>query len=261
MTTRRARASARATLREHLAAHPFALALSSGFFGFYAHAGMLLALEEEGLRPARLSGSSAGALVAGLSAAGLPARAMVDELLALARADFWDPAPGPGLLRGDMFRRRVERLVSSATFESCRVPIAMSAFDIGRRRTVVLERGDLASAVCASCAFPGLLHPVRRDGRLLYDGGIGDRPGLAGLATQPPGERTLHHHLASRSPWRRPGSPSLAVPLRPGTISLRIAGLPRVHPFRLPAGRAALHAAHRATRLALSAPAAPLIDV
>ncbi len=249
------------TLAEHLASRPFGLALSSGFFGFYAHAGMLLALEEAGLAPSRLAGSSAGALVAGVWAAGVPARAMADELLALERRDFWDPAPGLGLLRGDLFRRRVERLVSSARFDGCRVPIAMSAFDIAARRTVVLDRGDLASAVCASCAFPGLLHPVRRDGRLLYDGGIADRPGLAGLAAQPPGEPTLHHHLASRSPWRRPGSPSLAVPVRPGTISLRIAGLPRVHPFRLAAGRAALHAAHRATRRALAAPASPLIDV
>ena len=251
----------RQTLAEHLSARPFALALSSGFFGFYAHAGIVLALEEAGLAPTRLSGSSAGALVAGLWAAGVPARAMVDELLALERTDFWDPAPGLGLLRGELFRRRVERLVSSARFESCRVPVAMSAFDVAGRRTIVLDRGDLASAVCASCAFPGLLHPVRRDGRVLYDGGIGDRPGLAGLSAQPPGERTLHHHLASRSPWRRPGSPSLAVPVRPATISLRIAGLPRVHPFRLAAGRAALAAAHRAARRALTMPAGPLIDV
>lgn len=249
------------TLGEHLAARPFALALSSGFFGFYAHAGMLLALEEADLAPARLSGSSAGALVAGLWAAGVPARAMADALLALERTDFWDPAPGLGLLRGELFRRRVEALVSSARFESCRAPVAVSAFDVAARRTVVLDRGDLASALCASCAFPGLLHPVRREGRLFYDGGIGDRPGLAGLAGQPAGEPTLHHHLASRSPWRRPGSPSLAVPVRAGTISLRIAGLPRVHPFRLEAGRAALAAAHRAARRALAARAAPVIDV
>jgi NTE family protein len=249
------------SLAGHLAARPFALALSSGFFGFYAHAGVILALEEAGLVPARLSGSSAGALVAGVWAAGVPARAMADELLALERGHFWDPAPGFGLLRGHLFRRRVEELVSSAQFASCRVPLAMSAFDIAARRTVVLDSGDLASAVCASCAFPGLLHPVRRDGRLLYDGGIADRPGLAGLAGQPAGEPTLHHHLASRSPWRRPGSPSLAIPVRADTISLRIAGLPRVHPFRLAAGRAALHAAHRAMRRALSAPVARIIDV
>src|SRR5688572_5189569 len=115
------------TLGDHLAARPFALALSSGFFGFYAHAGMLLALEDAKLAPARVSGSSAGALVAGLWAAGMPPRAMADELLALERVDFWDPAPGIGLLRGELFRRRVERLAGAAHLEGCRVPIAVSA--------------------------------------------------------------------------------------------------------------------------------------
>jgi NTE family protein len=249
------------SVADHLAERPFALAMSSGFFGFYAHAGMCLALDEAGLTPARLSGSSAGALVAAVWAAGVAARDVVDELLALERVDFWDPAPGLGLLRGELFRRRVERLVSSASFESCRIPVAMSAFDIAARRTVVLDRGDLASAVCASCAFPGLLQPVRRAGRMFYDGGIGDRAGVAGLRGQPPGERTLHHHLASRSPWRRPGSPSLKLPERPATISLRITGLPRVHPFRLHAGRAALTAAHQAARRALTAPVSSVIDV
>ena len=49
------------TLHDHLAQRPFALAMSSGFFGFFAHAGVLRALDEASLRPTRLSGSSAGA--------------------------------------------------------------------------------------------------------------------------------------------------------------------------------------------------------
>ena len=49
------------TLGAHLDARPFALAMSSGFFGFFAHAGVLCALDEAGLRPIRLSGSGAGA--------------------------------------------------------------------------------------------------------------------------------------------------------------------------------------------------------
>ncbi len=250
-----------APLRDHLASRPFALALSSGFFGFYAHAGMMVALEEDGLAPARLSGSSAGALVAGLWAAGLPAADLASELAALERADFWDPAPGLGLLRGELFRRRLERLLRATSFAACRVPLSVSAFDLGTRRTVVLDAGDLASALCASCAFPGLLRPVRRDGRLLSDGGIADRPGLAGLRAQPAGESTFHHNLASRSPWRRRRSPALAPTGRPGTVTLRIFGLPRVHPFRLDAGRAALAAARAATRRALASPHTTVVDV
>ncbi|HTE53510.1 MAG TPA: patatin-like phospholipase family protein [Kofleriaceae bacterium] len=249
------------SLAEHLAGRPFAIALSSGFFGFYAHAGLMAALEEAGLSPARLAGSSAGALVAGMWAAGLPAAALTEELLALERADFWDPWPGLGLLRGQLFRRRLERLLPAASFAGCRAPLSVSAFDLGARRTVVLDDGDLASALVASCAFPGLLHPVRRAGRLLSDGGILDRPGLAGLRAQPAGEVTFYHCLASRSPWRRRSSPVFSAPARRDTITLRILGLPRVNPFRLGAGRAALSAAREATHRALAAPYAALIDV
>jgi NTE family protein len=249
------------TLGDHLAGRSFALALSSGFFGFYAHAGMMVALEEAGLGPARLAGSSAGALVAGMWAAGMPAAIMADELCALERVHFWDPAPGLGLLRGELFRRRLERLLPAATFAACRTPVSVSAFDVGARRTVILDDGDLASALCASCAFPGLLHPVRRGGRLLSDGGIADRPGLAGLRAQRDGESTFHHSLASRSPWRRRNSPVLAPTTRPDTVTLRIFGLPRVNPFRLGAGRLALAAARDATRRALAAPHAPVVDI
>lgn len=247
-------------LGDYLQARPFALGMSSGFFGFYAHAGMLLALEEAGLAPARLSGSSAGALVAGLWAGGVSARAITDELAALERGDFWDPAVGLGLLRGERFRSRLERLLPVTTFERCRAPLAVSVFDVGLRRTRVLDRGDLPSALVASCAFPGLLQPVRRDGRLLSDGGIADRPGLAGLAAQPAGEATFYHHLASRSPWRRRGSPSLAVPTRADMVTLRIQGLPRVNPFRLHAGRSALSVARSAVAAALARPVAAVID-
>jgi NTE family protein len=249
------------TLADHLAGRSFALALSSGFFGFYAHAGVAEALEEARLQPSRLSGSSAGALVAGLWAAGIPAARLTEELVALERADFWDPAPGLGLLRGELFRRRIERLLPVDSFAACRVPVSVSAFDLGARRTVVLDAGDLASALVASCAFPGLLHPVRREGRLLSDGGIADRPGLAGLRAQPAGEATLYHCLASRSPWRRRSSPVFSAPARRETITLRIAGLPRVNPFRLGAGREALAAAREAARRALASPFANAVDV
>src|SRR5690606_3678327 len=172
---------------------------------------------------------------------------------------FWDPAPGPGLLRGALFRRRLERLLPAARLEDCRAPLALSAFDLGARRTVVLARGDLASATCASCAFPLLLQPVRRDGRWLADGGIADRPGLAGLRTRT-GEPVLYHHLASRSPWRRRGSPALRIPQRADLVALQIPGLPRPHPFRLEAGRAALRVAYPAAPRPPQRPVAPVIE-
>src|SRR5215831_5779294 len=149
------------TLREWLAAGPFTLAMSSGFFGFFAHAGALSVLEGEGLVPARVCGSSAGALVGGLWAAGVPARDLCDELLRLRREHFWDVRPGLGLLRGSLFRARLEDLAPVPTFEQCRAPLAISVFDVGRLRTAVLRSGALAPALHASCAAPVMFHTVR----------------------------------------------------------------------------------------------------
>jgi NTE family protein len=236
------------TLRDWLLEAPFTLGLSSGFFGFFAHAGVVSVLEEQGLLPARILGSSAGALVGGLWAAGVPARVIREELLALRRAHFWDPWPGRGLLRGARFRALLEALLPVRTFEECPRPLAVSAYDLAARRTEVLRAGLLAPAVHASCAVPILFQPVRIGSRTYADGGVLDRHGLAGLG---PGERVLYHHLTSRSPWRRRDDPGLRVPELPSLRAVAIEGLPRVGPFRLARGPEAMERAADAMRAAL----------
>jgi NTE family protein len=240
--------AARPPLSEWLAEGPFTLALSSGFFGFFAHAGVVSVLEEEGLLPARICGSSAGALVGGLWGAGLPASRIRGELLGLRREDFWDPRPGLGLLRGALFRARLEALLPVPTFEQCPRPVAVSAFDLLALRTRVLCSGRLAPALHASCAAPILFQPVRIGWRAFSDGGVLDRHGLAGAGA---GERVLHHHLTSRSPWRRRGSPALRVPVRPGLRAVAIEGLPRLGPFRLERAAEAMERAAEGMRAAL----------
>jgi len=237
-------------LGDWLADRPFALAMSSGFFSFFAHTGMLGVLTGRGLVPDRVAGSSAGALVGGAWAAGLDARALADRLVALRRDDFWDPAPGAGLLAGKKFDRLLRELLPTTAIDRCRVPVGISVFDIARRTTRVLGEGDLAHAIRASCAVPALFHPVRIGGRAYWDGGILDRPGLAGFAGA---DRVLFHHIHSRSPWRR----TLAIPRRPGMVTLVLDQLPRSGPFKLDAGRRALALAREATRRAL---AAPIVD-
>lgn len=236
------------TLRDWLLQGPFTLAMSSGFFGFFAHAGLLSVLEdEEALLPSRVCGSSAGALVAGLWAAGVSARTIRQELLALRRDHFWDPRPGLGLLRGALFRARLDTLLAGKTFDQCRVPLAISVFDVWAGRTTVLRAGEVAAAVHASCAAPVLFQPVRVAGRLYLDGGILDRPGLQGAEHD---DRVLFHHLTARSPWRRPGSPAPRT-RGAGMQVVAIDGIPRVNPFRLDRGPAAMDSAQRGTRTAL----------
>jgi NTE family protein len=235
------------TLGDWLASGPFGLAMSSGFFAFYAHTGMLSALTARGLAPVHVAGSSAGALVAGAWAAGLPCDALAGELARLERAHFWDPAPGAGLLAGRKFDARLRAMLPVAELERCRVPVRISAFDILARRTAVLARGDLATAIRASCAVPGMFQPVWIARRPYWDGGILDRPGIAGA---PPG-RLLFHHIASRSPWRAVATP---IPRRADLVALVLEDLPRSGPFRLDHGRRAMALAREATARALDRP-------
>ena len=224
------------TLAEALDESRFTLAMSSGFFGFYAHGGMLSALVDSGLTPDRVVGSSAGALIGGCFAAGLSVRQIRELLFDLGRDDFWDPGIGFGLLAG----RRMDDLLRQALpvdcFEETSVPFACSAWHLRTRTTEILDTGDLPRALRASAAFPLLFQPVRVGDGLYLDGGIDDRPAFAPLGD---GERTLYHHLATRSPWRRGEGARLDAPTRTGVVSVDLGTLPRVGPFRLHEGRRA----------------------
>ena len=172
-------------------------------------------------------------------------------LFALRREEFWDPAPGLGLLRGRLFRERLDALLGGATMESAAAPFGASVYDLRARTTRVRRTGSMAAAIHASCALPVLFQPVWLDGVPCSDGGIADRPGVLGVVDE---ARVLHHHLASRSPWRRVGSTSMTPPRREGLVSVGIEGVPRVNPFALHRGMTAFAQAERAMRRALDEP-------
>ncbi|MAC14396.1 MAG: NTE family protein [Alcanivorax sp.] len=239
------------SLADWLAERPFTLAMSSGFFGFFAHFGVVKALKEHELQPTRYCGSSAGALVAACMASQACPESMEHTLLGLSREHFWDPAPGLGLLAGNRFRALLQELLPITDLAHSPTPVALSVWHAASRRTRVLNAGDPVEAVYASCAVPFLFQPACIDGGYYWDGGIADRHGLAGTW---PGERVLYHHLQSRSPWRRANSPALQAPLRANLTTLAIDGLTRSGPGKLEQGRVALQQAYDATRQALAKP-------
>jgi NTE family protein len=250
-----------ANLGERLRSAPFELILSSGFFGFFAHAGVVRALEEAGLAPSLVGGSSAGALVAGLWGAGLGAERIRERLFALRRADFWDPDPllglrggGPGLLRGERFARQLDEALAETgvqRFADCRVRVRVVAFDVEARRAVTLSDGELAPAIRASCSVPGMFQPVVIARRRYLDGGITDRAGI-GAAT--PGARVVYHHLPAHSPWRRFTPSQSSPPARPDLHVLTEPSLPRLSPFHLHRGPRAFALAREMALRALEAP-------
>lgn len=182
------------SLADALRGRRFGLVLSAGYFGFFGHAGLLAALEAEGLRPCALAGTSAGALVAAFSAAGLSAADIGARLSGVKREDFWDPGPlsqlweavrgrgATGLLHGRRFRALLDRDLPVRRIEECARPLVLVTSDVTNASSRVHVTGSLAAAVHASCAYPGLFRTVDEAGAQLWDGGLVDKAPLVALA-------------------------------------------------------------------------------
>lgn len=244
------------TRAQWLADEPFTLALGAGFFGFFAHTGLLAALEDEGLRPARVVGVSAGALAGGLWASGLSATDLEAELCSLRRDDFWDPGlPLFGLLRGRKFGTKLGQVLGRSgirRIEDCPLPFAAVVHDVVRRAPVAFDRGPLDLAIRASCTVPLMFRPVLERGRVLVDGGVSDRGGFSALGNA---RRVLLHWLPSRRRMRL-SAPEPTPPQVPGRESLVLVtpGLPKVGPFALDRGPLALTATRAHVQAWLSQP-------
>lgn len=166
------------TLQQWISEGPFTLALSSSFFGFFAHCGVASAFYEKNALPAKITGSSAGALVGGALASGIDPEATKDLLFRVKREDFWDPRPGLGYLRGKKFLDVLEQSFVP-NFSQTKIPFEAAAFDVFSFRTKFLRDGELPRAVVASCAVPLLFHPVRIGKRLYFDGGVFHKSGIS----------------------------------------------------------------------------------
>lgn len=154
-----------------------ALVLGGGAARGFAHVGVLRVLEDARIPVELIVGTSVGSLVGALYADGYNARAL--ELLSrdLDRGDFFDfgiaPALfGTGLARGARLERWVKEHLRARQIEQLAIPYAAVATDLDDGKVVVLVRGDVARAVRASSAIPGVFEPVELDGRLLVDGGV-----------------------------------------------------------------------------------------
>ncbi len=154
-----------------------ALVLGGGGARGFAHVGVIRVLEDARVPIELIVGTSVGSLV-GAIYAGQPNSFALERMARdLDRGDFFDfslaPALfGEGLATGDRLERFVRDRLSASTFEALRVPVAAVATDLDTGERVVLQHGDVARAVRASCAIPGVLEPVRHEGRLLVDGGV-----------------------------------------------------------------------------------------
>ena len=149
------------------------LALGGGAARGFAHIGVIQVLEENGIRPDLVAGTSAGSLVAALYAAGKSGA----ELGALAeRMDetaFTDWSyPGRGLIRGEALAKYVREQTGGRRIEQMRMPLGIVATDLDSGEPILFQLGDPGVAVRASSAVPAMFQPVRIGTREYVDGGL-----------------------------------------------------------------------------------------
>jgi NTE family protein len=149
------------------------LALGGGAAKGIAHIGVLKALEEDQIKIHCISGTSAGALIASYYAFGRPAESILSICSALNLSKILNfTFERGGLFSTDAIRAMVLRDLGDVRIEDADIPLAICATDIETGEQLIFRRGNLADAVCASMAVPGLFVPVEIDGRTLVDGGL-----------------------------------------------------------------------------------------
>lgn len=174
----------------------FALSLAGGGARGAAHIGVLKVLEKENLRPDFITGSSIGAVIGSLWAAGMSA-AEIEQLITsgkFRKAFFPIPLklkgalhfpfyallrlisikPGIGIYSGKSITRFMNSSLPAgvANFQDTKIPMAVTSINILDTRPVWFTKGNIAEAVRASCSIPFIYRPLKRDGQILVDGGI-----------------------------------------------------------------------------------------
>jgi NTE family protein len=183
---------------------------SSGFFGFFAHAGFLSALLEIGILPSGYAGASSGAIIAAMAASGMSDHTIKEILFNLKKSDFWDPDPMPkilkgalklfrgysGYLKGEGFARLLEH-IPIKQIEDCPTPLVINATNLTLRTEELFTRGSLIKGIQASGAVPMLFKPVEINGSLYVDGGMVNKAPVQALADLIRPEKIIVHFIAS----------------------------------------------------------------
>jgi NTE family protein len=167
----------------------FALALGSGGARGLGHIAVLEAIDDMGLKPAALAGTSIGALIGAAYAAGMPGKDIRRHVIALAHsrgeirrrliaaragtlADLFSGAFGQATqLDAEKFCGQFLPEAVPTDFAALAIPLTVMATDLHRREQASLSSGPLHAALAASIAIPGLFRPVSVNGRILIDGG------------------------------------------------------------------------------------------
>ena len=165
--------------------HGLTIALGGGAAKGLAHIGVLKGIEEDGVEVAAIAGSSMGSLIGALSAQGLSAV----EMEALVCSIDWVRLGRVMVtsVSGRAFHDMLRETFGGTLIEDLTVAFAAVCCDLDTGEMVVLDTGDLAEAVCASSAIPGILPSVRVGNRRLVDGAVVDPVPVTAARSMAPG--------------------------------------------------------------------------
>jgi NTE family protein len=168
--------------------HKVALVLGGGGLKGFAHIGVFRALEELGIEPTVVAGTSIGALIGAAYARGMPVSEMADRARALKRRDLFrlnrmgmilERQHSPAIYLEEPLRNIAKSIATEKRFDQLKRTLLVNTVDISRGSQVVwglpgLRDVSVADAVYASCALPGFYPPGAIGGRLCVDGGVLD---------------------------------------------------------------------------------------
>jgi NTE family protein len=149
------------------------LALGGGAARGFAHIGVIQVLEEAGIKPDLVVGTSAGSLVAAMYASGKTGAEMAATAQTMDEGAITDWSfPARGLIRGEALARYVREQTGNRPIEQMKLPLGIVATDLDNGTAILFQRGDVGAAVRASSAVPAVFQPVRIGTREYVDGGL-----------------------------------------------------------------------------------------
>ena len=151
------------------------LALGGGAARGFAHIGVIQVLEENGIKPDMVVGTSAGSVVAAFYASGKSGAQLqwlADSMDESQLTDWTIPFMSRGMLRGEALGKYVNSQLNGLKIEDMKVPLGIVATDLQTGDGILFRRGDVATAVRASSAVPSVFEPVRIGGKDYVDGGL-----------------------------------------------------------------------------------------
>ena len=150
-----------------------ALALGGGAARGFAHIGVIEVLEENGIHPDIVTGTSAGSLVAALYASGHSGKELESIALGMDESALTDWSfPGRGLIRGEALARYVREATGNKPMEQMKISLGIVATDLDTGKPILFRRGDVGTAVRASSAVPAVFQPVKLGVHEYVDGGL-----------------------------------------------------------------------------------------